>query len=656
MSAPAPRPLLLAAAAVLACATVLVFAGGWRIGVSWDETYHVLRMRTYLDSSGWYVLEQDLHGDAPGSWAGTVHVYAPVTMLLLHGLGLLTGVDGAGEVSASATAYAVRHLGVGVLSLPALAGVAALARLALRTWSWGLVAAAALAAMPAWTGHAMFNLKDVPVASGYTLATLGFAVVATTGRRARMAAGAATAAAGVVLAAGTRPGIWPGLALAALAALLLGRGDRVTRSVAVAAAVTAGVGVIALVYPAPFGSPLEALTGSVSESSRFGGSSGSRWYIPAFLVTEVPTLLLLLGGLGAVLAVRRLRADPARVVLAMVLLQAFALPLLAIARGSNLYNGLRQLLFAYPALAVLATVGIAAVAARPRGWPLTALALVVPLVIQVQLFPYSYAYSSLPAAVIAPAVGERWPTYDLPTDYWRTSVRELAPSIPRGGFVVCQPHTEDGAFLRVSNDGRENCATYLVGPLAAYDDERRGSWEAAPTEFLATVSGVDRIGDNCTRFADVTRWLWWHRVTMSYAARCELVLEGYPAGGLDLDHGGNGGDVMLDGWAVHHDDPGIGLELDRAGLGFVLPDWARGHDLVLRGTALGRAGIGLKVNGSPVEVSGTGEEFAARVPATLAAAYGADRLLITVSDTDANTDEALRLLTLRVETATKEDR
>ncbi len=652
MSRPAPRPLLLVAAAVLAGATVMVFAGGWRTGVSWDETYHVLRMRNYLGAPGWYLLDGDLLGNDPGPWEDQLYVYAPVTMVLLHGWSLLWGVDASGEVSTTATAYAVRHLGVGLLALPGLAGAAVLARIALRRWTWGLVAAASLAAMPAWTGHAMFNVKDIPVASGYTLTTLGFAVVASTGRRTRMAAGAATAAAGVLLAAGTRPGIWPGLALAAVAALALGRGERVARSVAVAAAIVAGVGAIVLVYPAPFGSPLDALTGSVLESSKFDGASGSRWYVPAFLVTEVPTLLLLLGGLGAVLAVRRLRADPARAVLAMVLLQAFALPVLAIVRGSNLYNGLRQLLFAYPALAVLVALGAAAVCARRGAWTVVAAALVVPTVVQLQLFPYNYAYASIPAAALAPAVGERWPTYDLPTDYWRTSVRELAPSIPQGGFVVCQPHTEDGAFVPRSNDGRADCATDVIGPLAAYDDRRQGTWSAGPTEFLATMSGVDQIGDNCTRLADVTRWRYWREVTMSYLARCDLVLDDYPAGGLDVDGDGTGGAALLDGWSADHAGPGLALAADHARIGFALPEWARGHDLVLRGTVLGRAGAGLEVNGRPVAVGGSGDEIEATVPVTVAAAYGEDRLVIEVSDADHD----LRLLTLRVGLATEEDR
>lgn len=636
---PPPRALLVVAGLVLAGSLVMVFAGGWRTGVSWDETYHVLRMRNYVGDSGWYLLDGDLLGDAPGPWEDQQYVYAPVTMVLLQAWSALWGVDPAGAVSTTAHAFAVRHLGVGLVSLVGLAGVAALARLALRHWAWGLVAAAALAAMPAWTGHAMFNVKDVPVAAGYTLATLGFGVLATAGRRRLLVAGAATAAAGIVLAAGTRPGIWPGLALAAAAGvLLMARSDRRARLLATAAAIVVAAVVLVLVYPAPFGSPFDALTGSVLESSKYGGSGVSRGYLPAYLVAEVPTLLLLLGGLGAVVAVRRVREQP---VLALVLLQAFALPLLAIARGSNLYNGLRQLLFAYPALAVLATIGIAVVAARPRLWLVGAAALVVPVVVQVQLFPYNYAYASVPAAALAPSVGERWPEYQMPTDYWRTSVRELAPEVPEGGFVLCQPNLVDGVFMRWSNDGRDNCATDVVGPLAPYDAERSGDWDAPITEFLAVTSGGDRIGENCTRIADVTRPMWWRTMTMSHVARCDLVVVEYP------EDGAPGGGTQLGGWSSHASEEGVRLAAASAELGWELPSWARGTDLVLVGEARGRPGVAIAVNNTPLEVTGSGDAFRAEVPADVAAAAGEDRFLVSVSDEDGD----LRLVALRMEVA-----
>ena len=597
-------------------------------------------MRNYLGPAGWYLLDGDLLGTAPGPWEDQAYVYAPMTMVLLHAWSEVWGADPAGVVSTTARAFAVRHLGVGLLSLVSLAGAAALARLALGSWAWGLVAAAALAAMPAWTGHAMFNVKDVPVAGGYTLVTLGFAVMATTGRRRLLVAGSATAAAGVALAVGTRPGIWPGLALAAAAALvLMARTERAARLLAMAVAVVVGLVLLVLVYPAPFGAPVEAVTGSVLESSRYGGVGVTRWYVPVHLVAEVPTLLLLLGAAGTVVAARRLRERPE---LALVLLQAFALPVLTVVRGSNLYNGLRQLLFAYPALAVLATIGIAVLAARPRLWPVGAAALVVPTVVQVQLFPYNYAYASVPAAAVAPGVAERWPEDELPTDYWRTSVRELAPDVPRGGFVLCQPNLVDGVAMRWSNDGRDDCGSDVIGPLAPYDDERSGTWDAAPTRWLAVTSGTDRIGDNCTRLADVSRPMYWRTVTMSYVARCDLVVEDYAEGGFQP---GTGDRYLLGGWTSHHAAAGFGLAGGRGEIGWTLPEAARGRDLVLSGEALGRPGIALAVNGTPVRVEGDGDAFHAPVSAGLAAAAGEGRLLVTVSDADGD----LRLLSLRME-------
>ena len=59
------------------------------------------------------------------------------------------------------------------LAAGGLAAVVATGRMLMRTWSWGLVAGAVLVAIPVWTGHAMFNVKDVPVAIGYAVFTCG---------------------------------------------------------------------------------------------------------------------------------------------------------------------------------------------------------------------------------------------------------------------------------------------------------------------------------------------------------------------------------------------------------------------------------------------------------------------------------------------------
>jgi hypothetical protein len=647
----------------------------------------VLRMRSFLDH-GWYLLDGDLLGGEPGPWEDQQYVYGPVMMLLLQGWVAIWGLDGGAAgagVPATAEAYAVRHLGVALVALVGVAAAAGLARLVLRSWSWALVCAAVLVTIPVWTGHAMFNVKDVPVATGFTLVTLGLALLVHRGGRWQVGGAAACLLAGTVLAVGTRPGIWAGLALsvaAASAVLALRRSWR--RMAAGGGALLAAYGLLLAIYPAVFSTPVAALIGSAAESSRYGGTVGHWWYLPLFVLVEMPSGYLALGLFATVVTVSRLRpwrpsllihrrrsVDASGVpVVVLVLLQCYALPVLAIARQSNIYTGVRQMLFAAPAVAVLVTVGIALLLGRRERWssPLgrvaarlvpagIVVAMVSPLVAQLQLFPYSYAYSSVPANLAAPFVADRT-GFEVPTDYWRTSVRELAPAIPEGGWVTCSPHTDaTGAMVRYSRESHEHCATDPIGPLAPYDDLRTGSWVDGPTRMLAVETGTARVADNCERVAEVRRWLYWRPVTMGYVAACDLHLVAYPAGGLDLDPEtapSAGGEHLLGGWHLHAAQRGAAVREQVAWVGFALPGAGAGP-LELTGTVTGGAGLRLEVNGAPVAVSVTWgiepeapDRFRALVPAEVAGAYGEDRVLVGFADTDRR-DGAAALLTLQAE-------
>ena len=651
------------AAATVAVGVAMTAVGAWRTGVSWDETYHVVRMRNYLDA-GWYLLDGDLLGDEPGPWEDQRYVYGPATMGLAHLWSMLWGVDGPGRVSASAEAFALRHLVVVGISLVGVAAAATTTRLLTRQWGWAVVTAGLLVALPTWTGHAMFNVKDVPGATGYALVTLGVAVVHVCTRRALLAAGAATLVAGIVLAVGTRPGIWPGIVLAGAPAVLVAlRARDVRRLVVLLSAVALGCAALLLLYPDAFRDPLDALIGSALESSRYGGTPGNWWYLPLFLLIELPTLHLLLGALGTVVALRLLRRgtvpDRTRVVLVMVLLQAFALPLLAVLRESNLYTGLRQLLFAAPALAVIATLGVRALLADSPGRStavrravpaLVGLAFAGPLVAQAQLFPYNYAYSSVPANAVAPLAAERGRAWEVPTDYWRTSVRALAPDIPQGGLVVCSPSYDDeDRFLPYSHEGHQDCGTDLIGPLSPYDDQRAATWSQDPTDFLAVDTGTDFVGDNCERLAAVTRGLYWRTVTMSYVARCDLVLEPYPSEGLTFTGAGTGGAVLLNGWSAHRSEPGIGLAHGTGSLGVTLPARLRTGALELRFTLTDpTSGLRLLANGVEVPLRTDGQDaLAADLGADVVGAYGGGRLVLAFVDPAAG--GTVRLLGLSLE-------
>ncbi|MFW6775698.1 hypothetical protein ACOACO_15550 [Nocardioides sp. CPCC 205120] len=694
---PVPRPLLVVAALVAATTTVVAVLGAWQTGVSWDETYHVARMRSFLEH-GWYLLEGDLDGDRPGSWEDQAYVYAPVTALLMHAAVVLAGLEGPGEIVATGEAYAVRHLVVVAIGLVGTGAVALIARVLLRSWGWGLVAAAVLGSVPMWTGHTMFNVKDVPVATGCTLVTAGLVLLLTRGRGAGTArygvpAAALLVLAGWVLALGTRPGIWPTLVASHVAAAVVLhprlRSAAPPRSAPWVLAATPVVAwlVLLAVYPAVFSTPLTTLWESAASSSRFDDARGEWFYVPALLVGEVPLLLLVLVLAGSVVALRRVlvglrlpTGDTATSAWLLVGVQAWTLPLLAVVRESNLYNGLRQLLFMVPAMALLATLAVAALvgwAARAREerqgatpssprralpavlLALVAVGLVAPTLDQLRLHPYGYTFATLPSYGVAQAAD---------SDYWRTSVRELAPSVP-AGWVTCSPALdEERRSLRRSLDGDENCAVDLIGPLSAYADVRGTDPVAGaplgPTEFWAITAGPRRPGTNCTEVARIDRpgplpgvgtlLGLPERDVMNRLSRCKLVLPAHDGSLLTFGPGGDGGAFELGGWTAHTTQPGIRLDGARAEVGFTLPGTG---ERVLRVGLTDAAGVRLLVNGTEVGARTEGDELVAAVPAAVLGAHGDGRVVVALErgdgadgadGADGSGDDRPRLLTMEL--------
>ena len=163
--------------AVLAACVVMTFVGGWRVGVTEDEPYHVQRFDNYVQT-GWYLADGQFDHGAPAEGMTQQYVYGPASMLVLHGVNAVVGVEPWGHAGVSAHAYAVRHLSVGVIGVLGLLAVVLTGRVLFRRWDWGVLAGATMAAVPLWTGHAMFNVKDVPVGTGYAWATLGLVLLA----------------------------------------------------------------------------------------------------------------------------------------------------------------------------------------------------------------------------------------------------------------------------------------------------------------------------------------------------------------------------------------------------------------------------------------------------------------------------------------------
>ncbi|MGK2874253.1 MAG: hypothetical protein ACSLEW_01240, partial [Nocardioides sp.] len=410
-----PRALLGISCAVLVAALLTLFAGAVTTGVTTDEPYHVQRFNNWLES-GWYVADfQEVDGQ-PSPQTSDQYVYGPATTGLLHLWNRVLGTDRAGEATVSADAYLTRHLGVALISLLAVVAVIALGRILLRSWGWGIVAAACLVAIPLWTGHAMFNVKDPPVAAGYTLVTLGLVLVLRERAgdwRIRLAV-VGLLAAGTFVTIGTRPGMWAGL-LVSLTVMLVGLGwsgaggwpRKLGESLA---GVAIGLAGCLALYPNVFGEPITAMTESFSGSATYNDDVHDRTWLTDRLGIYLPTLIGLLAVLGLVTVVRRVwrargSSNPQWIRWSLVGAQLLVFPVAAVVFGTPLDGDLRQLLLSLPALAVMAAVGAQWLVTRAgeAKWPrlvapgVVAVALVVPVVDSATLFPYNYLYFT-PAA------------------------------------------------------------------------------------------------------------------------------------------------------------------------------------------------------------------------------------------------------------------
>lgn len=542
---------------ILGIALVILWRGAALIGVSWDEPIHEASLAEYF-RSGVFVPRYAIAGGIPT--IADASVYAPVGALWAHAMGVVSGAHAWAESSLSASAWSSRHNATAVLAALTVGVVAVLGRLVLGRWSWGLLASATLASIPLFVGHGMFNIKDVPVAAGFSLVTLGLVLLAgQTFRLRRDSCAFLAIAAGVLLSIGNRPGVWIALALSVFASLLaylvadlLGSSARVAlvhfgrRSGVIAASLlTAGL-ILWVTYPYAFGEPWGLLRNSLAASQSFPWfgqtlTAGQYmpaqppWtYVPLWLGAQLPILITLMALVGLVTIIVAYAQSLARVgdrrgsgyTGIPIVLQALSVPLGVVVLGATLYGGVRQLLFILPAVAVLAAVGVHWLALRvshsSRRWLTSALwvvviiGLVIPTISQVRLFPYSFAYFNSIAA--SRDINGNWDV-----DGWWLSARELVEEKTLPTRVVC---AESPPRPLVDCEQLGVVAPYLP---ASADPMGQG----APDGYtLLTRYETPLAKDVCRTVGGVSRPLFWQEVRLSSIEECTATLNQYPTGGI----------------------------------------------------------------------------------------------------------------------------
>ena len=674
---PLPIPLTVAAAVILTVGVVMLIAGGQATGISPDEPVHVNRFQQLLET-GWYIPSFLLQNGE--STLGDTYVYGPAAMLVAHLTAVVAGVEDLTSIATTSQGYLVRHFAIGLFALAGLAAVAVIARLVLRSWRWGLLAAAVLSAIPMWTGHGMFNIKDTPVAAGFTVFTLGLVVLgrpsALTGRL-RPALAVTTMAGGIFFAVGTRPGIWPALtasAVVTIAAAALFTAQRTgwrtaliaasVRAALMAASGLAAYLLLLAMYPNAFSRPLTVAIYSIGESAGYGYARKAPWnYLPYWFSHQIPLIILILAGIGLLTLIVGLVRTLLRSTRGTdrwgmqessvpILAQALVMPLAAMIIQPTIYGAMRQFLFVIPAWALIATTGVwwltrvtadltrGRMAARLGIVVVVIAGLVMPTIDQWRLFPYNYTYYN-EVATLQPINGE-WAT-----DYWRTSERELADRLNIGATGLCPNGYAKGPFDWRPGPvllGVPECRTNEN--FTVFDASRPTASQPAPqlspTQYwliLENNSGY-HLPENCSLFDEVTRPLRQQDLMMSYAAICELAFPQLPVTGRVAADQLNEA-AFLYGWSLPAKRTGAWSLGSNARLGITLPERLQGQDvrLTLKGDRLVPEGqerrVEVFVNG--IDVGGTtfpqesdDSGVAVTVPADVAGQMGEGRLEIAI--------------------------
>ena len=328
-----------------------------------------------------------------------------------------------------------------------------------RSWLVGAFVFAGIMTTPLWLGMSVLDYKDIPVAAGLTLISVG--LIWTIHKPAkRNVLAVFIAGLGATISLGGRAGSLPliiALPLITLAIIfvidLRQRDFRRTIRVLVLAVVAPLVGIVVIWLTNPFAQKnlWRWLWDSIVIAQQYAWEGAVRtagqellstdlpwWYAPAWLLANLPILTTVWIIFSLVTYAMAMRQRPwgigrsGVVALLPLIVQGALLPVLLLLTSPVLYDGIRHLLFMIPALIALGLVGLVALvreAKFPALGPILAVVVVGASVFAViRWFPYHYAF-------INPIAGWDKSDRNWELDYWGVSAREATERLAEAGLT-----------------------------------------------------------------------------------------------------------------------------------------------------------------------------------------------------------------------------
>ena len=499
----------------------MTFMTVWIGGIGWDALFHVNAMTMFssiqidesLDDVRAVVPEQDV---ALG--LGLFYVAKALAFLSATSSNLLPALPETYFI------YGMASASIAVLSAIVVSLVVSSVT---RTRVAGLLTLALLFSTPLWVGMAGIAYRDAPIANGLTLVAAGLTLLfaETQGDRFPWISSFLVGL-GTFLAVASRAGavaLVVALVSTSLTPLLWRRVRQerriLTGVVGIVFGAFLGLVVAILINPVARLNPLDWLVESVllsqSNPTTMLVKVLSRdvmsddlpfWYIPTYLGAQLPvaTLALLVVSL-IVLCLAALQqakvprdansknSKPPLLTSWPFVVQGFVLPLFVIAVGSNIYDGLRHVLFIIPPLMVL--IAMASIFAPTKLWSMTvsvlaALAVFLGSWATMRWFPYSYAHVNVVAGLVKePRIWE--------LDYWGLTAREGVRELQSlGAAIVFVSPTANTSLPWGSSEPETDTVNQSNGQYGWYVFER---WAVDLPPECGLVLTVERDGHTLGR-------------------------------------------------------------------------------------------------------------------------------------------------------------
>ncbi len=252
------------------------------------------------------------------------------------------------------------------------------------------------------------------------------------------------------------------------------------------------------------------------------------FYLPVWFGVTTPLITILLAIIGLITTYLRFvsLSSIQQSLIVYLSLQIFVLPLIAILKGSTIYNGIRQFLFILPPIIVFTILGFAFCLNffSTKFWKITlstviAIAYLSVAIDCIKLHPYEYIYLNSLARNYQ--IEE-----EFETDYWGLSVREatewinLQPEVDKTLYY----HAPDISIKPFLNEGIEAKSLpqgYYSGEIQNNTIEKPFYYLAYPRNKYGEIPHPQDFFPSCEKVFEVNRLLGSKAVPLTIVKQCK---------------------------------------------------------------------------------------------------------------------------------------